>query len=281
MGFVGYNWAVPGPDHIKCLLVFEGHWDCSQSAEEAFTFKCARLTRNHFNLTFRLEKLQRLLWVAPASCKAWKFLCYHHFTTKTPPMRSRGSDGEGDTELALSFLHPPGDPPPIYPENSLGAVMVTLWTDWNTAQLQCMTEFLPMFQLPKPHFDKVVCEPLGRASWYLCKTLRVESCLDCFSSRGSSEHRTTEISVVHSHTATGYRVVTAHKQSRAGLCPCLDGKPWRNKRSQKHLCLFCVSNCCRQKKFISYRNSLWLLSNVMDTAFYPSSYKWMNEWMNK
>lgn len=72
--------------------------------------------------------------------------------------------------------------------------------------------------------DKVVCEPLGRASWYLCKTLEVESCLDCFSSRGSSEHRTTEISVVHSHTATGYCVVTAHKQSRAGLCLCLDGK---------------------------------------------------------
>lgn len=73
--------------------------------------------------------------------------------------------------------------------------------------------------------DKVVCEPLGRASWYLCKMLEVESCLDCFSSRGSSEHRTTEISVVHSHSATGYCVVTAHKQSRAGLCPCLDGKP--------------------------------------------------------
>lgn len=73
--------------------------------------------------------------------------------------------------------------------------------------------------------DEVVCEPLGRASWYLCKTLGVESCLDCFSSRGSSEHRTTEISVVHSHTATGYCVVTAHKQSTAGLCPRLDGKP--------------------------------------------------------
>lgn len=24
-GSVGYNWAVTGPDRIKCLLVFEGH----------------------------------------------------------------------------------------------------------------------------------------------------------------------------------------------------------------------------------------------------------------
>lgn len=96
---------------------------------------CTRLLQGTGNTSGSTTSLSKLPWRIPCG---------------------GSSDGEGGTELRMSFLHLPGDPP-FHWGNSLGAVRVNLWLYWNSAWLAHMSELVPMFKLPVPHFERRSC----------------------------------------------------------------------------------------------------------------------------